>query len=114
MSRRYEVEMAWIVLIFAGLLETAWAGTLKLATARPSVWLIGLAALCIISSLVALYWSMARLPLGVAYPIWTGVGAIGSVCVSVILLHQRIGPMGILGLILLLVGMVLLAMDSPH
>lgn len=103
--------MAWFFLIIAGLLEVAWAAGLKLAAERFSVGIVGLTALTMIASLVALYWSMTRLPLGVAYPIWTGIGSVGSVVVGVVLLGQQIGAPGIIGIILLLAGMILIGMD---
>lgn len=104
--------MAWFFLLVAGLLEIAWAAGLKLAAERFSFGLIGLTALAMIASLAALYWSMTRLPLGVAYPIWTGIGSVGSVVVGVMVLGQQIGATGIIGIMLLLTGMILLGLDT--
>ena len=80
--------MAWVYLLIAGVLEVAWA------------------------SLVVLYAAMARLPLGIAYPIWTGIGSVGSVLVGVMAFNQNLSMAGIAGLILLIAGMFLLGSDA--
>lgn len=65
-----------------------------------------------ITSLVALYAAMARLPLGIAYPIWTGIGSVGSVLVGVMAFNQNLSMAGIAGLVLLVFGMFLLGADA--
>jgi quaternary ammonium compound-resistance protein SugE len=55
---------------------------------------------------------MTRLPLGIAYPIWTGIGSIGSVVVSVMVFNQTLSLSGALGLALLVIGMLLLGADA--
>ena len=107
-----EVSMAWIVLIIAGLLETAWAATMKLGAEKFSFSLLTITLVLMLTSLAALYWSMRFLPLGIAYPVWTGIGSVGSVIVSVILFKQHIGLVGIAGLILLVIGMALISFET--
>ena len=103
--------MAWIYLLTAGALEVAWATGLKKLGVGFSPMVLGFTALAMIASLVALYAAMARLPLGIAYPIWTGLGSVGSVIVSVAVFGQALGPSGALGLALLVIGMLLLGAD---
>lgn len=71
--------MAWIILFFAGLCEVAWAVGLKysggLSRLGPSVWTIGM----LIASFMLLALAMRTLPLGTAYAVWTGIGAVGTV-----------------------------------
>ena len=71
--------MAWVVLLAAGLLEIVWAVALKqshgLTRLGPSL----VAGAALVGSLVLLAQAMRTLPLGVAYPIWTGIGALGAV-----------------------------------
>jgi quaternary ammonium compound-resistance protein SugE len=55
---------------------------------------------------------MMRLPLGIAYPIWTVIGSIGSVIVSVMAFNQTPSLSGVLGLALLVIGMLLLGADA--
>ncbi|EEX09659.1 small multidrug resistance protein [Ruegeria lacuscaerulensis ITI-1157] len=65
-----------------------------------------------IASIVALYAAMTRLPLGIAYPIWTGIGSVGSVLVGVLAFNQNLSMSGIAGLALLVAGMFLLGSDA--
>lgn len=106
------VEMAWIYLLTAGVLEVAWATGLKRLGLGLSWGLGVLTLLAMIASLVALYAAMTRLPLGIAYPIWTGIGSVGAVAVSVLWFNQTLSVTGGLGLVLLVVGMVLLGADA--
>ncbi|MEO9862380.1 MAG: SMR family transporter [Yoonia sp.] len=104
--------MAWFYLIIAGALEVAWAAGLKKLGIGFS-WTLGVLTLvAMIASLVALYAAMARLPLGIAYPIWTGIGSVGSVIVGVMAFNQNLSMAGIAGLIFLMIGMFLIGSDA--
>ena len=107
-----EVEMAWIVLLIAGLLETAWAAGLKSLSEGFRLGLAFATIIMMIASLGALYWSMRFLPLGVAYPIWTGIGAVGSVIVGISMFKQEIGVFGIAGVACLIIGMFLVSLET--
>ena len=89
--------MAWIALIIAGLLETAWAPGLKSLSGGFRLSLLIATATFMFASLGAVYWSMRSLPLGTAYPIWAGIGSIGSVVVGIAVFKQEIGAVGIAG-----------------
>lgn len=104
--------MAWVFLLTAGLLEVAWAAGIKAATEKFSVGLGVLTLGAMIVSLAALYFSMTKLPLGVAYPIWTGIGSVGAVAVSVFYFGQPIGTTGLIGVGFLLAGMFLLGLET--
>jgi quaternary ammonium compound-resistance protein SugE len=80
--------MAWLLLLLAGLLETVWAYTMKLSDgfSRPVASVVTLAAM--IASFALLSISMRSLPLGTAYPVWTGIGAIGAFVVGVTVLGE--------------------------
>ncbi|WP_299931958.1 SMR family transporter [uncultured Pelagimonas sp.] len=104
--------MAWISLLFAGVLEIAWASGLK-RLAHEFSWAVGiLTLLAMIASLIALYAAMVRIPLGIAYPIWTGIGSLGAVAVSVAFHNQSMTSTNGLGLLLLILGMILLGFDA--
>jgi quaternary ammonium compound-resistance protein SugE len=110
--RNLEVEMAWVYLFIAGALEVAWATGLK-KLGFGFTWKLGVLTLvAMIASIVALYAAMTRLPLGIAYPIWTGIGSIGAVLVGVMTFNQNLSMSGIAGLILLITGMFLLGSDA--
>lgn len=104
--------MAWFYLFFAGILEVVWAAGLKKLSDGFSPMLLVVTAVVMVASLVALHAAMARLPLGIAYPLWTGIGSVGSVVVSVLAFNQTLSPTGALGLGLLMVGMLLLGADA--
>jgi len=104
--------MAWATLLIAGLLETAWAAGLKAVSERFSIGLLLATAALMITSLAALFWSMRSLPLGVAYPIWTGIGSIGSVVASILVFKEQIGATGLVGVTLLILGMILLGLET--
>ncbi|MEP1200910.1 DMT family transporter [Tateyamaria sp.] len=104
--------MAWIFLLVAGALEVVWATGLK-KLGIGFTWTLGvLTLIAMITSLVALYAAMTRLPLGIAYPIWTGIGSVGSVLVGVLAFNQNLSMSGIVGLTLLIAGMFLLGSDA--
>lgn len=104
--------MSWVYLLIAGLLEVAWASGLKKLGLGFS-WGLGIFTLvAMFASLAALYAAMVRLPLGISYPIWTGIGSVGSVVVSVMVFQQSLSATGMIGLILLIVGMALLGADA--
>jgi quaternary ammonium compound-resistance protein SugE len=82
LSRR-EIGMAWIILVAAGLFEIGWAVGLKYTEGFtrfwPSVGTIG----AMVASVALLGWAMRSLPLGTAYAVWTGIGAVGTVALGV-------------------------------
>lgn len=104
--------MAWIYLLAAGALEVIWATGLKKLSLNFSWTETLVTVIAMIASLLALYAAMMRLPLGLAYPIWTGIGSDGSVGVSVLAFNQTLSLSGVLGLALLVFGMLLLGADA--
>jgi quaternary ammonium compound-resistance protein SugE len=96
----------WILLFVAGLLETAWAVGLKYTDAFtrlwPSVWTI----VALIASMVFLAIAVRDLPIGTAYPIWVGIGAIGAALFGILALGESTSPTRILFLLLLVVAIV--------
>jgi len=80
--------MAWVILIVAGLLEIAWAVGLKLSDGLSKPVPAVLTILAMIASMVLLGIAVRTLPLGTAYAIWTGIGAVGAVVLGIILFHE--------------------------
>lgn len=82
--------MVWLVLFLAGLFETAWAIGLKYSHGFSRLWpSVGtLAAMAV--SVVLLAQAMKSLPMGTAYAIWTGIGAVGAVIMGIVLFHEPI------------------------
>ena len=104
--------MAWIVLIIAGLLEVVWAFAMKqsegFSRLVPSVITIS----TMIVSFGLLSWSMRTLPLGTAYTIWTGIGAVGAFLVGMIFLQEPVSLLRIVAAVLIVSGLVLMKMTS--
>jgi quaternary ammonium compound-resistance protein SugE len=104
--------MAWIILVFAGLFEIVWAYSMKLSEGftklTPSIFTIVFMML----SFVLLGYAMRTLPLGTAYTIWTGIGAVGSFLVGVIVLGEPVSAMRMLAAVLIISGLVLMKLSS--
>ncbi|MGV3572239.1 MAG: quaternary ammonium compound efflux SMR transporter SugE [Ramlibacter sp.] len=80
--------MAWVVLAIAGLFEVGWAIGLKYTEGFTRLWpSVGTAAAMVVS-VVLLGWAMRSLPVGTAYAVWTGIGAIGTVVLGIILFKE--------------------------
>jgi len=103
--------MSWIILFVAGLFEVGWAVGLKYTEGftRPIPTI--LTVLAIITSMGLLGLAMRNLPLGTAYAIWTGVGAVGTVIVGIVLFGESMAPMRLLSVALILCGLVGLKMS---
>lgn len=104
--------MAWIILVFAGLFEIVWAYSMKLSAGfsklTPSIFTI----VFMVLSFVLLAYAMRTLPLGTAYTIWTGIGAVGSFLVGVIVLGEPASAMRMLAAVLIISGLVLMKLSS--
>ena len=80
--------MPWIVLVVAGLFEVGWAIGLKYTEGFSRFWpSVGTVA-AMVASVVLLGWAMRSLPVGTAYAVWTGIGAVGTVLLGIVLFHE--------------------------
>ena len=99
-------EIAWITLIFAGLLETGWALGLRytegFTRVGPSVVTLAVMA----GSVYLLSRSLASLPLGTAYAVWTGIGAVGTVIAGIVLFGESRSGVRLLCILLIVSGIV--------
>jgi quaternary ammonium compound-resistance protein SugE len=98
--------MSWLVLLLAGLFEVAWAIGLKYTDGftRPLPTLLTLSA--IIVSLALLSLAMKGLPLGTAYAVWTGIGAIGTLIAGIILFGEPITLLRMISAALIICGLI--------
>jgi len=98
--------MAWIMIVAAGLLEMVWAYSAK----QSNGWThLGWGALTIVASLISFFlltFAMKSLPLGTAYVAWTGIGAVGSFIVGIVLLGEPAGAWRIASAVLVVAGVV--------
>lgn len=100
--------MAWILLIIAGLFEIGWPLGFKLASMHSKyfIWFIGLSILSMGLSGYFLYLAQKSIPIGTAYVIWTGIGAIGTVLLGILFFHDSANIFRLLFLYLILIGIV--------
>ncbi|MCJ8203531.1 quaternary ammonium compound efflux SMR transporter SugE [Pseudomonas sp. RGM2987] len=98
--------MSWIILFFAGLFEVGWAVGLKYTDgfSRPLPTALTIAAMAISLGLLGL--AMKELPLGTAYAIWTGVGAVGTVIAGIILFGESMALVRLLSVALIVAGLI--------
>ncbi len=104
--------MPWVYLFFAGVLEIIWAVAMKQSHGFTRVGPTLVMVLAMIGSFALLALSMKTLPLGTAYTIWTGIGALGAFCVGVLALGEGVGPMRLLAAVLILSGLVLMKLSG--
>jgi quaternary ammonium compound-resistance protein SugE len=106
--------MSWFLLVVAGLLEVGWAIGLKYTETftRPLPTLLTLAAL--IGSFVLLTLAVRELPVGTAYAVWVGIGAAGTVILSMMLFDEPVSATRIALLALIVVGVVGLQLTSSE
>ena len=99
--------MAWISLLIAGLLEIVWAYFMKQSHGFTRLWPSVATIAFMAVSFGLLSYSMKTLPMGTAYVIWTGIGAVGAFLVGVVLLGESLSWMRILAAVLVVSGLVL-------
>jgi quaternary ammonium compound-resistance protein SugE len=104
--------MAWIMLIVAGFFEVVWAYSMKLSDGFsrlvPSVFTL----VMMMASFGLLSVSMRTLPLGTAYMVWTGIGAIGAFIVGIVALGEQLSLLRVLAAVLIVCGLVLMKLTS--
>lgn len=104
--------MSWIILVIAGLLEVVWAIGLKythgFTRLTPSV----ITLIAMIVSIVLLSWAMRSLPVGTAYAVWTGIGAVGAAITGILLLGESASLARIASLALIVAGIIGLKLST--
>jgi quaternary ammonium compound-resistance protein SugE len=104
--------MAWVFLGVAGLLEVVWAYLLKVSEGFSKPVESAIAIVAMIGSFWLLSLAMKELPLGTAYAIWTGVGAVGAFILGIVVLGEAATPMRIASALLIVAGMIGLKLAS--
>lgn len=104
--------MSWILLFFAGVLEVVWAYSMKLSHGFTRLWPSVITLTTMIVSFALLSISMRVLPLGTAYTVWTGIGAVGAFLVGIIVLGEPVNALRILAAVFIVVGIALMKLSS--
>lgn len=105
--------MNWFILVAAGLFEIGWAVGLKYTDGFTRLWPTIGTVLSMIISLGLLGIAMKSLPVGTAYAVWVGVGAVGTAILGIVLLGESANPMRLLSLGLIVAGIVGLKLATP-
>ena len=100
--------MAWIYLVVAGLLEVVWAFAMKQSDGFTRPLASAVTILTMVASFALLSFAMRTLPLGTAYTVWTGIGAVGAFLVGVTVLSEPVTVLRVTAAVLIVTGLVLM------
>lgn len=106
--------MAWICLFIAGLFEIGWAVGLKYTEGFTRPGPTVLTAVSLVASMALLGWSVRTLPLGTAYAIWTGIGAVGTVIAGIVLFKEPATAARLACVVLIVAGILGLKLVTPN
>jgi len=98
--------MHWFILIIAGLLEIGWAIGLKYTEGFTRLWPSIGTLLSLLASFLLLGFAMKALPVGTAYAVWVGIGAIGTAIFGIFLFGESTDPLKLLSLSLIFIGII--------
>jgi quaternary ammonium compound-resistance protein SugE len=104
----------WIVLLVAGLLEVVWAVGLKYTDGFQRLWPSLGVGTALVASLVLLAQATRALPIGTAYAVWVGIGALGAAVCGIVLFREPVTVARVGFLLLLLVAIVGLKVTAEH
>jgi quaternary ammonium compound-resistance protein SugE len=106
--------MSWFLLFIAGLLEVAWAAGLKssegFTRVGPSIFTV----ITALGSFILLAMAMKQLPLGTAYAVWTGIGAVGAFVFGIVFMGEAVSAARIVSAVLIVAGLIGLKISSGH
>lgn len=106
--------MEWVYLVIAGGLEVVWSTCMKFSEGFSDLKYTILTIVGMIFSFLFLSQATKSLPLGTAYAVWTGIGALGAVIVGIVLFKEPVTAARIFFVALLLIGIVGLKATSGH
>jgi quaternary ammonium compound-resistance protein SugE len=104
--------MAWMYLLVAGLLEIVWAYTMKLSQGFSRPGPTALTILVMLASFALLSLAMKTLPLGTAYTVWTGIGAVGAFVVGVVVLGEPLTMGRLIAAALIVTGLSVMKLST--
>lgn len=106
--------MAWWYLLVAGVLEVAWAYTMKQSQGFTRLLPSVITGVTMVASFGLLSLAMRTLPLGTAYTIWTGIGAVGAFVVGITVLGEQVSAARVLAAVLIVSGLVLMKLSATE
>lgn len=105
--------MAWIILTIAGLFEIGWAVGLKYTEGFTRPIPTALTGVSLVASMILLGWAVKTLPLGTAYAVWTGIGAVGTAIVGILVFKEPATAARLVCLALIVSGILGLKLFTP-
>jgi|SRR6516225_8072070 quaternary ammonium compound-resistance protein SugE len=105
--------MAWALLTLAGLFEIGWAIGLKYTNGYTRLWPTAATVLAMIASVWLLGLAAKTLPIGTAYAVWVGIGAVGTVILGIVLLDEPASALRLISIALIVGGIVGLKLATP-
>jgi quaternary ammonium compound-resistance protein SugE len=105
--------MPWIILTVAGLFEIVWAFSMKQSAGFTRLWPSIVTLTAMFASFGLLAWAMRSLPLGTAYMVWTGIGAVGAFVVGIVFLGEAVNALRVAAALLIVAGIVLMKLSTP-
>lgn len=105
--------MAWVVLFVAGLFEIGWAVGLKYTDGFTKLWPTVGTGVSLVLSMALLGWAVKTLPLGTAYAVWTGIGAVGTAIFGIVVLKEPATAARLICLVLIVSGILGLKLFTP-
>ena len=106
--------MAWVLLLLAGLFEIAWAVGLKYSDGFTRLWPSVATVVAMLASMALLAMAMRTLPMGTAYAVWVGIGAVGTVILGVVLLNEPANAARMISVALIVAGVIGLKLATPE
>ena len=100
------MNVYWVVLLLAVFVEIAWALSLKWIQTHPGVWSIGAALILTGLNMLMLSYAMRGIPVGTAYAVWTGLGAVGSTIIGILWFSDPLSAARLAFMALIIVGVV--------
>jgi quaternary ammonium compound-resistance protein SugE len=108
------VALAWFYLVTAGVLEVVWAFAMKQSDGFTRPWPTVIMAVTMVGSVALLALAMRDLPLGTAYTIWTGIGAVGAFVIGIVVLGEQASAARLVAAALIVSGLVMMKLSSSH
>ncbi|NLX17753.1 MAG: quaternary ammonium compound efflux SMR transporter SugE [Desulfobulbus sp.] len=105
--------MSWLILAVAGLFETGWAIGLKYTQGFSRLWPTVWTVVSMLISLWLLGIAMKSLPVGTAYAVWVGIGAVGTVLLGIILFEEPTNVTRLFSVGLIIAGIIGLKFATP-
>ena len=109
-----QTVLGWVTLVVAGLFEVICPIFLKISKGFTVTTPTILFLITLTISMFLLAYSMRSIPIGVAYPVWTGIGAVGTVVVGILFFKEDVNLQKIIFLSLILIGIIGLKLSSKH